>query len=193
MSKRPRLPKVTITPRRVVGGAGSVMSFTNNSIQFVQHVMAVVGGTFALLGTTSAARGVQWSVDIAAMPLSLRFVITMIVAASIGWLLGMLIVWLSAEKTETRTVLVVFVSAVLAGLLIFTVDWLGRSGRGVSLPETEIFAALALGSALWIATFLCRRDAARASKYAVTTRAIGFLTFSAFSLLILLLTLADQG
>ena len=168
------------------------MSATNSSVAFIQNIMALLGGLFALLGTTSAARGVQWSVDIAGMPLSLRFVLVIVVAASLGWMLGALIVRLSADKTEARSVVVVMVSAVLAGLLIFTVEWLGRSGRGVALPEIEIFAVLALGTALWIATFLCRQDAMRASKQAVVTRSLGFLTFSASSIVILLLTLADK-
>ena len=178
---------------QALSGLGTVMSATNSSVAFVQNILALFGGLFALLGTTSAARGVQWSVDIAGMPLSLRFVLVIVLAASLGWMLGALIVRLSADKTEARSVVVVIVSAVLAGLLIFTVEWLGRSGRGVALPEIEIFAVLALGTALWIATFLCRQDAMRASKQAVVTRSLGFLTFSAFSIVILLLTLADKA
>jgi hypothetical protein len=192
MIKRPRIPNVKASPKHVFGGLRAVMSFTNDSIAFLRHIMALAGGSFALLGTTSAARGVQWSVDVSMMPLPLRFVIVMLVAASLGWIFGALIVRLSADKTDARTVLVVIISAVLAGLLIFSVDWLGRSERGVALPEIEIFATLALGCALWIATFLCRQNAARASKQAVITRSLGFLTFSAFSVLILLLTLADN-
>ena len=168
------------------------MSFTNDSIAFLGHIVALAGGGFALLGTTSSARGVQWSADLSAMSLPLRFVMVMLVAASLGWIFGVLIVRLSAIKTETGTVLVIIASAVLAGLLIFSADWLGRSERGVALPEIEIFAALALGCALWIATFLCRQNAAHASKQAIVTRSLGFLTFSAFSVLILLLTLADK-
>lgn len=192
MFKKFRYSKAAGSFKAGFGLTTKTISIISDATSLAVNLGAFGGGGLALLGTASAIGGRPSVIDIGNSPLALRVVILLIISASMGWMLGAIVGWLSKDPSESRRVLGIITAAVCGCLLIFSADWLVPSKMDVLLPELQVFSAIGLGVALWIATFQFRLQSGHVGNRVIRDRALALMTFGIVSVGIIALTLAGE-
>lgn len=178
--------KIYVPP--ILHKARNGMVLVNDLIEFAAHFGSIGLGVFAVAGTTASGRGASFVINVDALPLSLRFVISCVIAAAMGWLLGALVSWLTRDQSEKHNALGLLVALVTAGLFIFSAEWLANPDPRSAIPELELFAAFGLLVAFWVTCFNFRMHAEGAGVGVLKSRASALFTFAGFSALLLILT-----
>ncbi len=192
MLKQFRTSKAISSVKAGLSQTSNSITIFNKMMDFIAHIGALFGGGLAVMGTASAVGGRASAIDLASSPLPLRVVALLVISASMGWILGVFVGWLSKDPSEGRRVLGILTAAICGCLLIFSVDWLAVFNQNKHLPELQVFAAIGLGVALWIAAFQFRMQADQAGNSVIRDRALALMTFGFVSVALTALTLAGQ-
>lgn len=171
---------------------GDGVKLFNQVMDFLANLASVGVGVFALAGTSSAGRKVDFVFDVNASALPLRLFVLILISAAMGWGLGALVGFLSVRKTEARGVLSLLAALAMATLLVLSADWLAVPTKNTALPELFLFTVIGLGLALWIARFqFSQRLVPEASVLMVRAQAL--FGFVVVSLGVLMLTVIGAG
>lgn len=171
---------------------GDGVKVFNQVMDFLANLASIGVGAFALAGTSSAGRRVDFVFDVNASALPLRLFVLILISAAMGWGLGALVGFLSVRRTEARGVLSLLAALAMATLLVLSAEWLAMPAQNTALPELFLFTAIGLGLALWIARFqFSQRLVSEVSVLMVRAQAL--FGFVVVSLGVLMLTVIGAG
>lgn len=172
--------------------ARSGISAFNEIASFTGHIISGLGAIFAVAGTASSVKGSVGLIDVTDTPLALRIVLLLFIAGAMGWSFGALVSWLTSDQSETRKLLSAVIAMASAGLLVFSADWLSVARKNAALPELQLFTAVGMGVALWVATYQFRIHAEGIGRGVLQSRATNILIFSVVCVFLLLVTMVGS-
>jgi hypothetical protein len=163
----------------------------NESMALLTNLAALGVAGFAIWGTSSNAsnRSAGFIFDVNATPLPLRLLLIIIIAASMGWMLGALVSKLSTPPSETRLLFGLLGALATGTLLVLSASWLALDARRTALPELYLFVCIGLGIALWVTRFQFSQRVIGVSGLGLRMRMQAMFAFTLVCLLVLALTL----
>ena len=190
-----RIISVNQGSRKILQGSNAVgkgVTVFNQAMDFLANLASIGVGVFAVAGTSSAGRKVDFVFDVNASALSLRLFVLLVISAAMGWGLGAFVGFLSARRSEARGVFSLLAALAMAILLVLSAEWLAMPAADTALPELFLFTAIGLGLALWIARFQFSQRLVADSNILVV-RAQALFGFAAVSIGVLMLTVIGAG
>lgn len=137
--------------RRVVRNLRSEVDFSplasvNNILSIVSTLVGLVVALLGISEVTGSSRS-SGGVSLSEMALPFRVIVIAIVAAGIGWMVGLVSVLLSRFAPDIRTFGAKIIAGLLAAVLTGCIFWLTENQVGL-LPEQDVMLVIGLGLAM---------------------------------------------
>ena len=160
-----------------------VTTFLVNGGVIVGHVLALWAGTSVAISGSSSFP----SLSLEGLPFSLRLVVFMLVASTLGWGLGAIVARYSRSDQEGLRLACLVIGMCWGGLLIGTAQWAGVRVDG-PFPELIFLTLLGLGIVFRLSTFQFRASTGMVRSDITRCRCDAVLAFAVTTVFLLLLT-----
>lgn len=152
---------------------------------------ATILGTFVAIGGTSASvinSNIAFDISFDGANLPVRLAIFVVVAAALGWGLGLAVGRFSTAKTEGMTLICHVAAVFWAGLLVGTADWIAPGNTAGGFPERHLLTLIGLATIFQLTMFQFRNTGVAMPSAVMRIRCEALLVLSVATGFILILT-----